>query len=409
MIHTWIAGNPEWDKIIKAILFCLLVGGGLIVSAIRRQRRVRQIQDTPRSKTASAPQGFVELEGFAWPAGDVVRSVNGNETVYYAVELQREESRGSGKSRRKVWVTVWTHKPNLPLFLVDPTGLALIDPGEATLELSHTTTRLWKALPQSEQERVRTLMGAFDVKGFPLSVGFFGNLFASKYRLVETEIDIGAPLYATGDFRAVENAPQKIKSPGLTDFNNKVFDLAARTRKDMTVALDTNRDGKVSDQELQQGYVTAAKTSRLRGRSGGEEMEFELHGTLGKSLNHALNVADLFESNLTAKLNKGFWPRLIGGSALVTVGIALALVSLAPTLFTDPPWTRAERARRLVASRPSRPPINILHHSCFAGTKTDCQYLIDHRAEYQLSSEYVAHYAAQLCQLGESSHCTPAH
>ncbi len=101
---------------------------------------------TPRSKTVSAPQGFVELEGFAWPIGPTVTTKTGLEAIYYSLCLQRQDTQGAGKNKKKVWVTIFTHVHAEEFLLVDATGMVKIDPRGAELELETGTTRAWNML-----------------------------------------------------------------------------------------------------------------------------------------------------------------------------------------------------------------------------------------------------------------------
>src|SRR5690606_11764211 len=162
---------------LKGIAFCFIAGGGMVYRAIRTKKITREIADTPRSKTASAPQGLVELEGFAWPAGEVARCVSGEEVVYYRLEIQRAESRGSGKNRRTEWVSVFTHAPCAPFYVVDATGLALVTPATCEVDTHEKKTRAWGKLNANERKAVLAICAGKTITGFPPSDGFF-SLFS---------------------------------------------------------------------------------------------------------------------------------------------------------------------------------------------------------------------------------------
>ena len=81
-----------------AIVFC----GGLLYNAIKKYKTVRKIEDTAKSNIATAPQGYVEFQGFAWPMQKSVQCTRGFEAVYYSFSLQRQETQGSGKNKKNL-------------------------------------------------------------------------------------------------------------------------------------------------------------------------------------------------------------------------------------------------------------------------------------------------------------------
>ena len=135
----------DGGKLIQLTILAIFAGGGILYSGLKRRTRARAIEEMPRSKIATAPQGLVEVEGFAWPNENrVARSSSGFENVYYELQLQREESRGSGKNRRKVWVTIFTHRHAETFYICDATGIALVDPQDALIEVHQHTQMPWK-------------------------------------------------------------------------------------------------------------------------------------------------------------------------------------------------------------------------------------------------------------------------
>src|SRR5262245_60860904 len=106
-------------------------GGGFNPGGLFRRKgeraSARHIQDTPRSKVATAPQGLVEVEGFAWPESEVDKTLNGLEAVYRCLTLQRQDTEYDDGKRRKVWKTVGGYSTGRPFYVVDETGLALVD------------------------------------------------------------------------------------------------------------------------------------------------------------------------------------------------------------------------------------------------------------------------------------------
>jgi hypothetical protein len=313
---------------IKGVLVCLIFGGGLIWSAMSRRKKARKVEDTPRSKVSSAPQGLVELQGFAWPKNLCVRTIDEREAVCYHISIERKETQGSGKNRRTTWVSVFAWGHTHPFYLVDATGLAEVHPGMSELDVATKQTRSWSALTKQQRVQVVALVGGRPIAGFPPGSGFFG-LFSSAYRVVESEIRVGSPLYASGSFRTPTAHSEMARVPGLTSFAARVLNFEKRSFKDVTVLLDKNKDGKVTEDEAREGYSFAARLSRDKAQKGEEpEKEFPVFGVLERSASHALVLADAHESHLVNRLNRFFYPKILSGAALITLGIALLLMSV---------------------------------------------------------------------------------
>jgi hypothetical protein len=388
----------------QAVIGLVFVGGGFLVHAIKAHRKIRLIEDTPRSKAESAPQGFVELQGFAWPAEETFRNGEDQEVVYYSLLLQRQETRGSGKSRRKEWVTVYTHVHSEMFYLADPTGLVALDIKDAELNLESARTRHWSKLEEKEKLKLQAVIPN-DIPGFPPSTGLFG-LFSSPYRIVENEILVGCPLYASGDFKGFEGETYNLKLQGLSGFGDKVFDRAARAFKDRSRILDSNKDGKVSCEEYRKGSAITARVAR---KSAGADMrvesEFPVHGNLGSSGNIKLFLADTSEEYLKERMSKWLWPKFGAGAAMLALGLALAIhpgTLNFKKINKYEPIHNAAAAPALRASD-SRSPANIqhamvlrIHGLCVNGDLIACRSLVDHSAEYHLPQANLDFYKRKL-------------
>lgn len=406
---------------IKGIVTLLAVGGGLFFSAIKRRKRLQLITDMPRSKTESAPQGFVELSGFAWPAGETVRASGDREAVYYSFVLEKQITTGTRKTKRKEWVPVFTKIHLSPFLLVDATGVAMLLVGESSFDLSKPTKKNWRSLPESEQQRLRTEVITEAVADFPPSKLMFG-LFSAPFRIVENQILVGSPLHATGHFDADIKSTESLRSAGLTEFCQKVFHSEARSVRKLTTVLDENRDGKVSAQEAHRGYSMAAKLARLK--AGGElitETEYQVHGSLRSSESHPLVVADVDEANLRVRLNRWLWPQFAGGAAMIAAAMTMTITGFTGTGFAAKTGSSA-RARhsqpsaqheRIPAAK-AEPTINVAaeHADCVRGSSFACEELLNHRDSLQLSAEHITYYSQRACALGAKRFCpkaAPAH
>lgn len=379
----------------------LLLGAGALCfwTGGRRLRTVRRVQDTARSRAASAPQGQVELQGAAWPEGDhVFRSSTGAEVVYHSLKIQREEWRGSGKSRRREWITVFRKATTAQFFLADATGLVRVDPVGAELDLAFTRKRSWRSLSGSERERVLEAMAGSSITGFPPSEFLFG-LFDSRYRVVEAEVRVGSPLYARGDFRTAEGTLERVRTRGLTLFHGRFFDAARREAKDFGRLLDADGDGKVSAAEAIEGLCRAAASDREAARApGAAETEFPVHGRLATSPQHKLFVADRHEEHLLAEMTRSVYLPLAGGAVAVTAGLVLMSG-----------WIGEATTSRPAKSVVPAPGVHTgLRSSCLGGTAAACDELLRRADDLRVTEAYRRDYAQQACRLGLQKYCAAA-
>jgi len=385
--------------------------GGLIVGfafgvilfhrAFKAHKRLRHIEDTPRSKVASAAQGMVELQGFAWPQTETIKTLADKDAVYYEFKLQREETRGSGKNKRKTWVTVLTkaHKPDL--LLVDPTGTALIKSATAEMEMLKSQTRNWRRLSAKEKNYVSTNFVEDKLSGFPPS-DFLGGFFGVNYRVVESFILRGSPLYASGDFRTGINGPELVKAKGLTRFCEMIFNLEARSEKNVSSLLDKDKNGKVSHTEEIEGYTFAAETALRRTEMDSlQERDFPICGVLQKSEEHKLFIAPSSETHLIGNMKYKPALFLLGGSALIAGTLTLGYMKVneakANGTFSQASTTSRKADTNALMSS--------LHHQCVQNTAAACAELLKIENKFPLKPENIAYYSSQLCRLGVQTHC----
>lgn len=282
-----------------------VVAGAVFLFRIGNKIRARsKVADTPTSRLATAAQGRIEAEGFAWPAGEAVVSPTGNQCVLLRLALQELQSRGSGKNRRREWVTVWSQTQAPPFYIVDPTGLAVVHGGEAELQLRDHHTMNWNALPTESRNRVKELVGA-SVARFPPSDSLWG-IFSSSFRVVESQILIGSPLLVAGTFLTKRNPEAPIKDSALDRFAKRMLDLKSRKIRHNHFALDTNRDGKVSEEESFHGSVGSAKVAQADRTSLPENL-WQIHGEFREGNGQPLMLADAHQHHLLERLNRGLW------------------------------------------------------------------------------------------------------
>ena len=113
-------------------LFVLSTIGGIsFVLWILNFRRARAVADTPTSRVASAPQGYVELHGIArqHPGHIVIAPLTSTPCVWFRYEV--EEKRG------KDWSVVQRGLSEQTFILDDGSGQALVDPDWAEVMTDH--------------------------------------------------------------------------------------------------------------------------------------------------------------------------------------------------------------------------------------------------------------------------------
>lgn len=406
----------------------LVLGVTLIYTGLKRHRRLRHVEDSPCSKIASAPQGFVELQGFAWPKQGSQQTLSGRECVYYLLSLEREETRGSGKNRRKVWVKVFGFSFLKPFYLLDPTGLAEVHPASAECEFNGSQSRLWSRLPTGEKEKLKEMVSG--VSGFPPSEGFLG-LLSTKYRVTETFVPVGSPAYVSGNFSSEAGDSVGVRDGALSSFARKVLNVQGRGFKNVEILLDQNKDGKISESESREGYANAARAAMSNPDL--EPTENKVFGKVESSADHKLFLADVHEGHLKERLSKGIWLRLAGGAASVAVGVVMGLRLFVSDQVIDQTFKNTivddsaiESGLSSLAGNPSREPQNQqetrrleqemiqkaivarvgqYHQECLQGQAAACSDLLNNKQRLALSADYVQLYQKKACDLGLTVYC----
>ena len=114
-------------------IFGFFFGLFLFYFGFSKFRRKRLIENTPTSNIRSVAMCLVEIFGDVIPAkGKILKSPFSNkDCVYYKYEI--EEYRSSGKSSR--WVKIKDGSDSVHFFLKDKTGLVLVEPKDAEVEI----------------------------------------------------------------------------------------------------------------------------------------------------------------------------------------------------------------------------------------------------------------------------------
>ncbi len=177
-------------------------------------KRYRTIADTPTSRIASAPQGYIELVGRGrQPPGDTLSSpVNGLPCLWYRYRVERRSN--------DRWEYVESGMSHDTFGLDDGSGSVLVDPEGAEILTSH--------------KQVSTSGG---------------------YRKTEWTLIEGDPLYVIGDHVTL-GGPNAV-----LDKKADLSTLLAEWKADKTALLarfDTDRDGEISLDEWERARQAAS-------------------------------------------------------------------------------------------------------------------------------------------------------
>jgi hypothetical protein len=216
----------------------------------------------------------------------------------------------------------------VPFYILDAMGMVVVDPMEADLHFKSTTTRRWEMLSKAQQNYYIENIIYGGVEGFPPSDLLFG-LFSSKFRVIETELHEGAPLYVKGDFRSEPEACYKTRRQGLTKFSERFFDRKSRSLRNVESLLDVNKDGKISYRELLNGYTRFAGFCRSNSPADlSAETEVPVFGLINSSEHHRLLLADTHQQQLVDDLGSWNILRIIVGGLFITAAVAVLFISV---------------------------------------------------------------------------------
>lgn len=289
-------GDPQGAGI--ALLF---VGGALVVKGLMNFRKSRKIQDTARIDIASAAQGLVEIEGYAWPLEVPFAAVCGRQVVYYHYKVQQLVKRGKNSS----WETKYEFNHNASFYVIDQSGVCIVNPTQGSMDLTETITKL-----DHYAESIEALTASSRYQS-----GWLGKLFSGSYRLVERKLLVGSPVYVCGSLQAMNMNQVKIRG------DYKKFLLQIKTMSTNPIfkmsRLDTNRDGVLSDDEMIAGLADISKEVALHSM----ESEVKVVGSIASSQSHDLIVADGHQEQYLKRLTSFNTLKIWGGVALIGAGL----------------------------------------------------------------------------------------
>ena len=247
----------NWAEVLPPLIMVAAIAIALIVM-VSQWRRARLIEDTPTSRIRSAPQGYVELSGFA-------RADNSAETdvllapltktpcVWYRYRIERYE-RGGKNSR---WNTVESGSSERWFILDDSSGRCHVDPRGA--EVTPKNRDRWLGQSKTPIASGRTHMtpldsvfGNFEKLGEKFSVHFGDN----EYRYTEWRIHADEFVYALGDFSTL-HAPGTAQRTQAAMKN--LLNQWKQNRDELLARFDHNGDGQIDMREWEQARRAAER------------------------------------------------------------------------------------------------------------------------------------------------------
>jgi hypothetical protein len=129
-LALWLSSSDD-GKIVLYAAAGFVIGILLFVRGFRMLQRKRLILDTPASHIRSAAIGLVELNGLAVGPNTITSPITMRPSLYYRTALWREV--GSGKNRH--WELAVDERFHVPFFLKDQTGMVLVNPHGAEMDI----------------------------------------------------------------------------------------------------------------------------------------------------------------------------------------------------------------------------------------------------------------------------------
>jgi hypothetical protein len=127
--------------------FLGVLGACLVLIGSKMLRIAGRAADTAPSKVRSVAIGFAELAGRAKVRETLTAPLSGRPCTYYACEIERYETSGSGKYRRTGWVRKWHEEHHIGFSLDDGTGSITLKTDQA--EFNCAPDKRWYLRPGS--------------------------------------------------------------------------------------------------------------------------------------------------------------------------------------------------------------------------------------------------------------------
>ncbi|MGH8400725.1 MAG: GIDE domain-containing protein [Gammaproteobacteria bacterium] len=231
----WITGADPGDFWFTAGIAILLAVSGFIGIFVFL-RRLRFVEDTPKSLIRSAAQGYVELNGRCqlMPGEPIIAPLTERPCVWWSYSIEQKKSAGNN---RVTWSTIQHRTSDDLFFIEDGTGHCAVDPDHAVVYPS--IKQIWYGDTEMPE-------------GGP-AIGRLG--VTSSYRYSESRIESDDTLYALGYFHTQGPA-------GMGEINEEIRQLLVEWKHDQAALLrrfDTDHDGQIDQTEWDAAREEARK------------------------------------------------------------------------------------------------------------------------------------------------------
>ena len=224
------------------LIILILAAAYSFYSALRLFHRSRLIKDMPTSKIRSCPQGYVELYGTAkWMQGPEIQApLSGQPCVWYSFVVEEYAPHSKHKWRR-----VNSGISDELFLLEDDTGACVVDPHRAEVAPSSYSTWYGKhSLSPSRHTSPLDILNRTFVRS------------GEKYRYTEKRIDVYESLYAIGEYHSIGTGySQSLKDAAIEKLK------ALKRNKEELDKYDTNKDGRIDEDEWEQARIDAKQAA----------------------------------------------------------------------------------------------------------------------------------------------------
>ncbi len=251
-----------WFGSVIAVLLAVAATWGAFVFINRK----RVIEDLPTALIRSAPQGYVELQGYAeLMDGDPIYATLSNRlSVWYAYKIEKREQGQRNGRRESRWVTIESATSDDLFYLVDPTGRCAVDPDGAAVTPTHLN--VWYG-----SSRIAGRYHPSDGEWWARSLG----AMSKPYRYTERRIEPGDPIYALGNFTTHGRGSARFDKNGAIGDRLRVW---KRDHAFMLQHFDANGDGQIDMQEWQAARAEAERAVIGEHEQGGAPPPIDVLG-----------------------------------------------------------------------------------------------------------------------------------
>jgi len=300
-------------------LVAFLIGGGgvMLWNSLKNKKRARRFEDVQSISLSSAPQGHVEINGFAW-AEALDYGVESRGGVFLEWQLEKLVSRNKSSE----WVTVAQGKRPNGFLVGDETSAAWVDMSKGELDCKQTHV-LWKKASPAQRKIFQSWIGVVAGENFPPSDSFF----TTSYRVGIKSLALGCPIVVHGNLTTSSSAKTLSVLKGFGVFKEKYLKLKRNSAYQATM-LDVNNDGDVCEDEHRTGHTYAANSLARKSQLDLDPLtnlveEVPLVGVIKSTVSETVLVANTHEKYYVNRLRSASTLGILGGAAAIAAGVCL--------------------------------------------------------------------------------------